>query len=432
VLRFYCLIRLLPCAQWSAIFTFGLYLLPLPGMVRIPSIRNFFLIISILLSLQLIAQENESDQRAMIRRVRGIKYIASDSSYSILFRFRLQNQASAQTFSGQNLNIGSTEARIRRLRLRFEGFLIDPRLTYYLQLSFSRGDLDIVDDGPPNITRDAIVFYDVRKWWRIGFGQAKLPGNRQRVISSGNLQFAERSLANNKFTLDRDFGIFQTFRIGEKNPFFIKAVISSGEGRNSFRGDNGLCYTGRLEWIALGKFVNEGDYSEGDADFHATPSLSVGLTGSYNHNAQRAGGQLGRFLYKQTDIRSSIADLMFKYRGWGLLGEWFYRSASTGIQQEIQDDIRYVYTGSGYHFQASKMISRRNEMAFRYVSVVPSGKLRDYEKRTDMLMLGFNRYLSGHRVKFQSSIFYQYLNGITRLSHAGNSWGAYFQVEVGI
>jgi hypothetical protein len=318
------------------------------------------------------------------------------------------------------------------LRLRFEGFLIDPRLTYYIQLSFSRGDLDIVDDGPPNITRDAIVFYDVRKWWRMGFGQAKLPGNRQRVVSSGNLQFAERSLANNRFTLDRDFGWFHTFRIGTRQPFFIKAVVSSGEGRNAFRGNNGLCYTGRLEWIPMGKFVNEGDYSEGDQDFHVHPSLSFGLTVSYNHKAQRAGGQLGRFLYRESDIRSIIADVMYKHMGWGILGEWFYRSASASLQNEIPEDVRYVYTGMGYNFQASRMLDRKNELAFRFVSVMPSSRLKDYEARTDMLMLGFNRYLSGHRVKFQSSVYYQFISGNLEVTQPGNAWGAFVQVEVGI
>jgi phosphate-selective porin OprO/OprP len=368
----------------------------------------------------------------MVKRVRGLKFIAKDSTFSLLFRFRLQNQAFAQTISGNNLNVGATEARIRRLRLRIEGFLINPRLTYYLQLSFSRGDLDIVDDGPPNITRDAIIFYEVRDWWKMGFGQAKLPGNRERVISSGNLQFAERSIANNRFTLDRDFGWFQTFRLGKKHPLLIKAVVSSGEGRNAFRGNGGLCYTGRLEWLPFGKFVNEGDYSEGDQDFHQVPALSLGFTESFNHRAQRAGGQLGGFLHSPADIRTSIADLMFKYRGWALLGEWFSRTADSGVQELIKDDVRYVYSGTGFNIQASRMLSRKNELALRYASVKPSGKLSGYEKQTDMLMLGFNRYLAGHRVKLQASIHYQMLSGNWRVNQPGNAWGSYFQIEIGI
>ena len=44
------------------------------------------------------------------------------------------------------------------------------------------------------------------KNFEIWFGQGKLPGNRERVISSGNLQQVDRSLLNSLFTIDRDFG----------------------------------------------------------------------------------------------------------------------------------------------------------------------------------------------------------------------------------
>ena len=37
-------------------------------------------------------------------------------------------------------------------------------------------------------------------------GQTKLPGNRERVISSANLQQVDRSLLNSRFNIDRDFG----------------------------------------------------------------------------------------------------------------------------------------------------------------------------------------------------------------------------------
>jgi hypothetical protein len=49
-----------------------------------------------------------------------------------------------------------------------------------------------------------------------------------------------------------------------------------------------------------------------------------------------------------------------------------------------------------------------------------------------MLMLGFNRYLAGHRVKLQASIHYQMLSGNWRVNQPGNAWGSYFQIEIGI
>jgi hypothetical protein len=41
-----------------------------------------------------------------------------------------------------------------------------------------------------------------------GFGQTKLPGNNQRVVSSGSLEFTDRTINNSRFNIDRDFGLF--------------------------------------------------------------------------------------------------------------------------------------------------------------------------------------------------------------------------------
>ena len=102
----------------------------------------------------------------------------------------MQNRAAFVTEDGDDFSINEFEARIRRLRLRFDGFLYTPKLTYLIQLSFSRGDLDYESLGFPNIVRDAYIQYAVSKSFSVGFGQTKLPGNRQRVTSSGDLQLS--------------------------------------------------------------------------------------------------------------------------------------------------------------------------------------------------------------------------------------------------
>ena len=106
-----------------------------------------------------------------------------------------------------------------------------------------------------------------------------MPGNRQRVISSGNLQFPDRSIANAVFTLDRDFGVFAYWTI----PFAgqevqLKGAFSTGDGRNALPSDGGMAYTGRVEWLPLGRFTNKGDYSEGDIEMEPKPKFSLGST----------------------------------------------------------------------------------------------------------------------------------------------------------
>ncbi|MBA4055856.1 MAG: porin, partial [Marivirga sp.] len=160
---------------------------------------------------------------------KGLGIISPDSLFMLNIRFRMQNRVAFTTESGDDLTIDQVEARIRRLRLRFDGFVYTPKLTYVIQLSFSRGDMDYESLGFPNLIRDAYVQYSFNKYFSIGLGQTKLPGNRQRVTSSGDLQLADRSIVNSTFNIDRDFGFQVYYR---KPKFVLRGAVSSGEGRN--------------------------------------------------------------------------------------------------------------------------------------------------------------------------------------------------------
>ena len=72
---------------------------------------------------------------------KGLGITPPDSSFSINLRFRVQNRIAFKTHSGTDFEISEVEARVRRFRLRLDGFVYSPKLTYALQLSFSRGDI---------------------------------------------------------------------------------------------------------------------------------------------------------------------------------------------------------------------------------------------------------------------------------------------------
>jgi hypothetical protein len=83
----------------------------------------------------------------------------------------MQNRLAFTSESATNLDIAQVEARTRRLRLRLDGFIYTTRLTYVLQLAFTRSDMDFDDTGFPNIIRDAMVLYAVNDRFSIGIGQ---------------------------------------------------------------------------------------------------------------------------------------------------------------------------------------------------------------------------------------------------------------------
>ncbi|GAB3223232.1 porin [Algoriphagus aestuariicola] len=377
--------------------------------------------------------QNESDERALIKVDKGIS-ISKDSLFLMNIRFRMQNRFGIRTESGEDLSIEQTDFRVRRLRLRFDGYVLNPRMQYYIQLGFSKADLDLESGGYAQPIRDAMIYYFFDKNFYVGFGQGKLPGNRERVVSSGNLQFADRSIANGVFTLDRDFGFFGYYTLPTKGRanYQLKGAINTGEGRNPSPGDGGLSYTTRFEYLPFGTFLNSGDYSEGDLEFEPRPKLSIGVTYNYNDEAVRARGQLGSSLYEARDLQVYIADAMFKYMGWAVMAEYFKRTTTDPFTHSDAGDIRVVWVGTGNNLHLSRMISRKSELALRYAAVRPDLEVEAYENRVEEAALGYTQYLNGHRIKMQGNVGYSWANRELDLIETSNFWFATFQVEFGI
>lgn len=383
--------------------------------------------------ISVFSQSVESDERALINIEDGIRF-SKDSLFLMNLRFRMQNRAGFNTLDGDNLAINEFEMRVRRMRLRFDGFIVNSKFQYYVQLGFSKADMDLEASEIAQPLRDAVVYYFVNSNLYFGFGQSKLPGNRQRVISSGNLQFADRSIANAAFNIDRDFGFFgyYTKKSGDLSIFKLKGAVSTGEGRNSSVGNNGLAYTGRVEFLPLGGFSNIGDYTEGDIEYEYTPKLSLGMTFSANLKAIRTGGQIGPSLYGERNINSFIIDGIFKYRGNSILMEYMKRSSPNPITTNGEGDIRFVQVGKGINVQLSRMFSKKSEFGLRYSFVDPDQSLDLLQERVDEALLGYTYYLKGHRIKLQGNIGYKWLEGLIGFDNASNSWTGLFQVEFGI
>ena len=390
-----------------------------------------------------VFSQNSNPLIVTTKKERGIEILQKDSLFSMQFQFRMQNRAGYLSKSEEDLTPQDMEFRVRRLRMRLKGFVANPKLTYYIQLSFSRGDMDWEDPNAskyntsPNIVRDAIIYYEPSNSLKFGFGQTKLPGNRQRVISSGNLQFADRSIVNATYTLDRDFGFFTSY---EKEYFALKGAITSGEGRNSNKSDKGLNYTGRVEILPFGKFSKGNDECEGDLARESKPKLA--LAASYNHNEDivRQSGTLGNDLYSSADMKNLHLDLMFKYKGFAFYQEYCSRISNNGITVNSTDatKLRTVYTGFGALSQISYLFKNNFEVAFRYANITPDSKLYKNEiyttlneKKQEHFHLGISKYIYGHRVKVQGNLLYQITQDLQKSTNH-KQLGAIFQIELGI
>jgi len=364
---------------------------------------------------------------------KGLGIISPDSLFFLNIRFRIQNRLGLQSFSESDLDIKQVEARVRRLRLRLDGYVYSPRLTYVLQLSFSRADMDFDDTGFPNVVRDAFVLYTVSPHFAIGIGQTKLPGNRQRVVSSGDLQLPDRSIVNARFNIDRDFGVqlYYNNTLGGM-PYLLRGAISSGEGRNVNTSDRGLAYTGRVEVFPLGLFTSNGDYFEGDLIREPRPKISLAAGYSANYNTLRTGGQLGKPLFAPRDMYTFMTDFLFKQKGWALAVEYLQRQTNQAITTDTLGNRRYVYSGHGLNVQLSHMFATNYELVGRYSVVRPDFEIQNLEPRTRQYTVGINHYLRGHRVKLQTDLTFEENVWLQNALLPTRNWQLRFQVEVGI
>ncbi|MFT6336997.1 MAG: hypothetical protein ACJATI_003758 [Halioglobus sp.] len=267
-----------------------------------------------------------------------------------------------------------------------------------------------------NVILDAHVTWNFYKGFSIRFGQGKLPGNRERVISSANLQFVDRSRLNSRFNLDRDVGLMMVHKHKIAGDFILieKVAMSQGEGRNVTGGHfEGYEYTFRLEALPFGSFQSKGDYVSSAIKREPTPKLALGFTYDINNNAVRERGNLGNFIvdngsYTGKTLNSFHADLMFKYQGLSVMAEYATRETEDGDPIVLSADgitaIGEFFTGSALNVQAGYMFKNNYEIAARVTTVTPDLEIDSDDTR---YTLGLSKFVVGHNLKIQTDFTYR-------------------------
>ncbi len=364
---------------------------------------------------------------------RGVGLTSPDSLFQFNIRFRMQNRA---TFEFDEDEESRISAQIRRLRLRFDGFVGDPQFLYVIQLSFAPGDVGVLEEGENiNVIRDAVLFYRPNPNWNIGFGQTKLPGNRQRVNSSGALQLTDRSINNLRFNLDRDFGLQVYYLQSKLNTFGyeIKTAISTGEGRNWTKtSDNNLAYTGRLELYPFGSFTKDGAFFEGDLMRETSPKVLLAATYHYNQGAKRTQGQLGNDLFESKELTSVFLDAMVKYNGWSFQTAYMSRHTPNAFDANPMDanERQFVVAGNGLDAQLSYLFHNNTELITRFSKSNPKDEIASLLPEATEFTMGITKYIWEHAFKLQAEVTHSQLQ--LPLTDSSSNWYVRFQIEIGI
>jgi phosphate-selective porin OprO/OprP len=342
-----------------------------------------------------------------------LNLVGQDSSWTMKVAARFQLLGTSTWEDGQ-----SNEANflVRRARLKFDGFAFSPKLEYKMELGLSNRDQSGVSaftSNSPLLVMDAVVKWHFAKNFELWVGQTKLPGNRERVISSGNLQMVDRSLLNSSFNIDRDIGFQLRHRFNLSETFVVKEIFSlaQGEGRNITTGNlGGHEYTGRVELFPFGEFESEGDYSGGDLKREETPKLSLAVAYDHNNNAVKNRGNQGSYMtndvgFYETNINTFFVDAMFNYNGFSLMAEYADRTAKDPIAKNSNGTLTgaEVQVGKGLNLQTGYLFKNNWEVSARYTNIELDNAITGADPESQYT-LGLSKYLVGHKLKVQTDI----------------------------
>lgn len=235
-----------------------------------------------------------------------------------------------------------SEFEFRRARLKMEGQLGTPNLTFYYEHELS-GDHPLLD---------LRVDFNLRGWHgRIG--QYKVLYNRERVDSSGKQTFAERSISTYAFTLDRQRGAALARQWGAEtraNQWLMLGVYE-GDGRDPGPSGDGLMYVARWQWAFLGPDL---PFSQGDLQFLDKPAATLAfgaatVEGPYTRFSSSGGGQLDGFTAGADDrytLTQFLQEFAWHFRGYEIQQEYHVKRIDDN-ELESESTLRGGYAQFG-------------------------------------------------------------------------------------
>ena len=379
--------------------------------------RKFYLVG--LFVLAVVAANAQQKTQIDTKFGKGIKFTAPDNSFSLKFGLRIQplfttNFRDFEKFDQPELQ--DVQMMIRRARLKFDGHVYNEKWTYKFELAFGNrniGGISTYTNNGARIILDAVVKYQFHRNFSIWFGQTKLPGNRERVVSSQKLQFVDRNIVNSRYNLDRDMGfqLHGKHKVGNI-PMYSAFAFSMGEGRNiTVSNIGGFEYTFRYEILPLGAFSSKkGHYSEADLFREPKPKLAIGASFDYNDRAVRARGNQGSFMVPDGEfVTNSLStfwiDFILKYNGWAFQGEYAYKtSENDNVVFDSNGDLyNAYYIGQGVNFQLGYVFKSNWEIAGRTTFLRPEQHVTNENNQYTLVI---SKYLVGHSLKIQSDITY--------------------------
>lgn len=316
--------------------------------------KRFFLLFILIQCVHFLSAQNNPSLHSGYTFGEGWNLSDSNGSEMRITGY-LQPYIESNQLLGDSENEHNLRFRLRRVRLRIDGNIVNEKFNYRFQSDLS-GTGELLD-GNSNFLLDAWVSYEPIQRVKITFGQrAPFTDNRELFMNSQTLQLVERSRLTSAFATIREFGLFgeSLLRIGNQAQMRTYLTVTNGDGPNVYLHDRGgLKYGARIDFLPFGLFSNMGQFNQVDIVRERTPKLVIGATYSYNKGvSSRSGRESGAILYLDNannellpDYSKFGVDFLLKYKGFSALGE--YMNGNAFVPKEITQRVRIDGSVSG-------------------------------------------------------------------------------------
>ncbi len=310
--------------------------------------------------------------------------------------------------------------RIRRAKLKLEGWVWKPALTYELQVNWP----GVTGSNTGALLEDAAIDFDLTKGknrFRLRFGQFKVPFGHQELVSSGSQSFVDRSIVSNEFLRGRDTGLALWGQINNKWEY--RAGVFNGNGLTRANNDNDeLQYNARLVWQPNGSvnlnqraWVTGALYSE--ADFESTDRPIYWFAANFETNDLRR-------TTTGNDLKSTIygLDFGFMYHGFYATAEYFQRERKPETGAEFDSD--------GWFGQLHYLLGqqRKWEVAVRYAEFDPNDAVTLNKLEETGAALSY--YLRRHNLKMQLDLRELAIEGTANSGRGVENQELRFQTQI--
>jgi len=263
---------------------------------------------------------------------------------------------------------GGGSFRVARARLVFSGTAWE-HFSWMLQPDLG---------GSSSRLLDANARVAIAPGTTIWFGQGKAWFGRQRLTSSRNLHFVDRTIVDARFSADRQQGVALIARpAGDRVE--VNVGIYNGDGINRPANSND-----RMMTVARIVLTPWGAYApvESAHDFPEDPQLALGISGLRNTLGSGA---------EEVELRRFNVESAFRLGGLNMTAEVYRESARPAAAPSTL--TLGWYGQAGYLFPGG-----RHEVAGRYAGIFPDTLEPGDEVET---ALAYTHYLNGHNAKVQ-------------------------------